>query len=156
GGHLAPLGAGPEPSDRPLELLPQPLGIRTVLAYRQVRLNELPLLVGELPTCHTQRPTRSCPRTGPEPALDHDLTPTLALTPGRGRRGGPRGRPAGAPRGRGLWPRPSRSDRARRRLSGQRPAGARRPRPEQDGSVGPRPLGHCSRRRRTTCRTAKA
>ncbi|MFE7837036.1 PucR family transcriptional regulator, partial [Streptomyces sp. NPDC057474] len=31
----------------------------------------------ELPTCHTQRPIRSCPHTGPEPEIDHDLTQAL-------------------------------------------------------------------------------
>jgi hypothetical protein len=30
-----------------------------------------------LPTCHTQRPTRPRPRTGPEPDIDHDLTQAL-------------------------------------------------------------------------------
>lgn len=44
------------PPDHPLELLPQPLGIRPVLTYRQVRADQLPLLVGELPTHRTQRP----------------------------------------------------------------------------------------------------
>jgi hypothetical protein len=50
--HLTPLGTGPEPPDHPPELVPQPLGVRTVLAGRQIRLDQLPLLMGELPARH--------------------------------------------------------------------------------------------------------
>lgn len=46
-GQLPPLAAGAEPPDHPLELFPQPLGVRAVLAYRQERLDQLPLLIGE-------------------------------------------------------------------------------------------------------------
>lgn len=38
--HLPPLAAGAEPPDHPFELLPQPLGVRPVLAYRQERLDQ--------------------------------------------------------------------------------------------------------------------
>jgi hypothetical protein len=64
---LRHLGAGPEPPDHPLKLLPQPLGVRAEPADRRVGFDELPLVVGELPARHTQRPTRFRPRTGTEP-----------------------------------------------------------------------------------------
>lgn len=46
--HLPPLPARLEPPDHALELLPQSLGVRAVLADRQVRLDELPCGIGQL------------------------------------------------------------------------------------------------------------
>jgi hypothetical protein len=65
--HLPPLPAGPEPPDHALELLAQPLGVRAILADRQVRLDELPLHIGQLRTRHARRSTGSKISTRGEP-----------------------------------------------------------------------------------------
>lgn len=55
--HLPPLPARLGAPDHPLELLPQPLGIRAVLADRQIRLDELPFRTRRLPSRHARRST---------------------------------------------------------------------------------------------------
>ncbi|BBC34308.1 hypothetical protein SGFS_056020 [Streptomyces graminofaciens] len=62
----------------PLELLPQPLGLRAVLAYRQERLDQLPLLVGELPARHTSVLPDPAPVQDRNPKNDHNITQALA------------------------------------------------------------------------------
>lgn len=57
--RLPPL-AGAQPPDHPLELLPQPRGVRAVFTSRQERIDQLPLLVGELPATATA--SRVCGR----------------------------------------------------------------------------------------------
>lgn len=52
---LPPLPARLEPPDHALELLSQPLGVRAVLADRQVRIDELPFAVGQLHSRHARR-----------------------------------------------------------------------------------------------------
>lgn len=51
-GIFSPLPARLEPSDHALELLPQSLGVRAVLADRQVPLDQLPIRVGQLQSRH--------------------------------------------------------------------------------------------------------
>jgi hypothetical protein len=67
--HLPPLPARPEPPHHPLELLPQPLGVRAVFADRQVRPDELPFLVIQLHSRHATRPTGPGPATRAKPAV---------------------------------------------------------------------------------------
>jgi hypothetical protein len=66
--HLPPLAACAEPPDHTFELLSQPLGVRTVLADRQVRLDELPLAVSQLHPRHASRFTSSGPAAKENPA----------------------------------------------------------------------------------------
>ncbi len=66
--HRPPLAARPEPPDHALKLLPQPLAVRAGLADRQVRLDELPLRVGQLHSPHVRRPTRPDRATKTHPA----------------------------------------------------------------------------------------
>jgi hypothetical protein len=81
--HLTPLCAGPEPPDHPLELIPQPLGVRAVLTYRQERLDQFPLFVGELPARHDHLPTASAIRAGLDQRDDHNITQALGRWSGR-------------------------------------------------------------------------
>jgi hypothetical protein len=66
GRHLTPLRACPEPPDHPLKLIPQPLGVRAVPSYRQERLDQLPLFVGELPARRDRLPTGSAFQADPD------------------------------------------------------------------------------------------
>lgn len=52
--HPTPLRTRPKLPDHALELLPQPLGIRTEPTDRQVRLNELPLHIRQLLSRHNK------------------------------------------------------------------------------------------------------
>lgn len=66
-----PLPAGLEPPDHALELLPQALGVRAVLADRQVRPNDLPFLVRSC-TRVNQNDLRDQDSERGHPKIDHD------------------------------------------------------------------------------------
>lgn len=80
------MSAGLEPPDHALEPLPQLLGIRAVLADRQVRPDGLPLRVRQLHSRHGRRTTGPCLTTRANRQIAHDpirALDTLTVDDGR-------------------------------------------------------------------------
>lgn len=73
--HLPPLPAGLEPPDHALELLPQLLGVRAVPACRQVRIDELPILIRQLRLRHARRSTGGTRQPHHRVVADHAFMP---------------------------------------------------------------------------------
>lgn len=74
---VPPGAAGPEPEDHRFELLPQPLRVRSESAYRQERLDQLPVIISEFCTRHGMGLPDPQPARAFTPHVDHNKEQSL-------------------------------------------------------------------------------